>query len=141
MSWRGLLAVFSLLPPLAEAHLGAGDAEAARSYALEVIESGGRGQGMNRWPELAARVVLARARLRLEGPVAAVEDELLRAEALGREIGNRSVAAQVEEARAELAAATSNDAGRTEHLREAERIYTEFGATGHAERVARELES
>ena len=58
---------------------------------------------------------------------------------LARESGQRASAAQVEEARAELAAAAGDDAGRAAHLREAQRIYSELGATGHAERVASEL--
>ena len=41
--------------------------------------------------------------------------------------------------RAKLAALLGDDAGRERDPREAHRLYTEIGATGHAERVAREL--
>jgi class 3 adenylate cyclase/tetratricopeptide (TPR) repeat protein len=41
--------------------------------------------------------------------------------------------------RAELARRRRDDADRERHLREAHHLFTEMGATGHAERVAREL--
>jgi class 3 adenylate cyclase/tetratricopeptide (TPR) repeat protein len=41
--------------------------------------------------------------------------------------------------RAELARLTGDETGRKRYLREAHRLYTEMSATGHAERVAREL--
>ncbi len=41
--------------------------------------------------------------------------------------------------RAKLARLVGDEAGRERHLREAHRLYTEMGATGHAERVAKEL--
>ncbi len=41
--------------------------------------------------------------------------------------------------RAKLTALLGDDAGRERELREAQRLYTEMGATGHAERVGREL--
>ncbi len=42
--------------------------------------------------------------------------------------------------RSERAHARGDAASRERHLREAHRLYTEMGATGHAERLARELE-
>jgi hypothetical protein len=39
----------------------------------------------------------------------------------------------------ELAHLIGDDASRERELREAHRLYTEMGATGHAERLAREL--
>ena len=45
------------------------------------------------------------------------------------------------EERAALADLLGDEAGRTRDLRAAHRLYTEMGATGHAERVARELAS
>ncbi len=42
---------------------------------------------------------------------------------------------------AELEHLRGDDAARTRELREALRLYTEMGATGHAERVAREQSS
>ena len=41
--------------------------------------------------------------------------------------------------RAALAGLRGDEPERLCHLREAHRLYTEMGATGHAERVAREL--
>ncbi len=45
----------------------------------------------------------------------------------------------LDELRAELAHARGDAAGRERHLREAHRLYTEMGAAGHAERMAKEL--
>ncbi len=45
------------------------------------------------------------------------------------------------ERRAQLAGLLGDHAGCTDHLREAHHLYTEMGAVGHAERVARELGS
>ena len=42
-------------------------------------------------------------------------------------------------ARAELAGVLGDEATCERELREAHRLYSEMGATGHAERVAREL--
>ncbi len=41
--------------------------------------------------------------------------------------------------RAKLAALLRDDAGRERELREAHRLFGEIGATGHAERLGREL--
>ncbi len=43
--------------------------------------------------------------------------------------------------RAELAEQQGDAAGRDRELREAQRLFTEMGATGHAERVAAKLAS
>ncbi len=43
--------------------------------------------------------------------------------------------------RADLAHASGDEAARTAELREAHRLFTEMGATGHAERLAREIDS
>ncbi len=42
--------------------------------------------------------------------------------------------------RAELARLVGDEASRERELREAHRLFTEIGATGHAERLARELQ-
>ena len=59
---------------------------------------------------------------------------------VGTQFGARPFEAQIHEVSAELAALLGDDAGRERDLRDAHRLYTEMGATGHAERVARELE-
>ncbi len=48
---------------------------------------------------------------------------------------------RIAEARAEVAALRGDPDRERTHLREAHRLHTEMGATGHAERLARELES
>ena len=48
---------------------------------------------------------------------------------------------QVCEERAELARLRGDEAARARELREALRLYTESGAAGHAERLARELDA
>ena len=58
--------------------------------------------------------------------------------ALIRQKGARAWAPFVCEERARLAQCLG-DAAAERHLREAHRLFTEMGATGHAERLAREL--
>ncbi len=93
--------------------------------------------------EIPAQMALARALrtrdgLESEGPIA---EALERAAELIDELGARVYRPQVCEERAELARLRGDDAARTRELREALRLYTEMGATGHAERVAREQSS
>ena len=66
-----------------------------------------------------------------------IEGTLSRASELIAETGARSHEPQVHELRAWLASACGDDTARKRELREAHRLYTEMGATGHAERVAR----
>ena len=49
--------------------------------------------------------------------------------------------ARIAEVRAELADAEGDRSRRTEHLREAQRIYESYGAHGHAQRIARLFDS
>ena len=46
---------------------------------------------------------------------------------------------RIHEAAAELASAQGSPENRIRELREAARLYREMGATGHAERLARDL--
>ncbi len=55
--------------------------------------------------------------------------------------GWEGLAPPVHEQRAELAQRGGDVAIAERELREAHRLFTEMGARGHAERVARELES
>jgi hypothetical protein len=93
--------------------------------------------------EIQAQIALARA-LRLAdglesgGPISAA---LGRAEELIEEFGARVYRPRVCEERAELASLRGDAAARARELREAQRLYTEMGATGHAERMAREPDS
>ncbi len=61
----------------------------------------------------------------------------MRAAELIEQTGSTVFEPHVHLARAELAKLLGDDARR--HLREAHRLFTEMGATGHAERVARKL--
>jgi adenylate cyclase len=126
------------LDRLAEALLGTGDlagAEARAREALEVarvrrIRMGSRG------PLLLARIV-ARAR----GATARAEVEQLLEQSLAyiEETGARAWVPLLHETRAELERACGDAAAAERELGEAQRLYAEMGATGHAERLTREL--
>ncbi len=58
---------------------------------------------------------------------------------LVRETEARAYMPPILEEEARLAQLEGDDAGFQEKLRQAHRLFTEMGATGHAERVAREL--
>jgi hypothetical protein len=127
------------LTHLALARLGSGDAGQAREAALEAVAlTTKRG---HRLVEIQARIAFARVLLQSDGPAArsAIEAELDRAEALIRETGARALAPLVLEERARLARLLGDEPGFERGLREAHRLFTELGATGHAERLAREL--
>jgi hypothetical protein len=68
-----------------------------------------------------------------------IEASLSRAEDLVRETGARLYLPSLHEERARLAQALQRPSDAERELREAHRLYTEIGATGHAERLAREL--
>ena len=68
-----------------------------------------------------------------------VKAALDRARELAENMRARPFEAQIHEVSAELAAQLSDDADSERELREAHRLYTEMGATGHAERLAGEL--
>ena len=89
-----------------------------------------------------ARLALARALLAVDGPAARedVEAGLARASEWVDESGARAFEPQMLEVRAELAEVLGDQTAREHELREAHRLYTEMGAVGHAERVARELQ-
>ena len=59
--------------------------------------------------------------------------------ALIEEHGILLFAPTLHERRAKLAALLGDDAGCEQELREAHRLFVDIGATGHAERVGREL--
>jgi class 3 adenylate cyclase len=124
---------------LAEAYLGRGDSSAARAAAEEAVTVT-RSRGI-RFYEIGAQLTRARILTRLEGRAAReeIEASLSRAESLVRETGGHRYDPLVHETRAELGHVLGDEAGRERELREAHRLYTEMGATGHAERVAREL--
>jgi hypothetical protein len=79
-----------------------------------------------------------RVLLALDGAAARdeVETSLARALAPVHSTGARPYEPQIHVERARLAGLLADPAGRLEWLREAHRLFTELGATGHAERVA-----
>jgi hypothetical protein len=91
----------------------------------------------------AANLVRARALVARDGTRAADEVEAILAEAeqLVAETGAMIYLPEVHLVRGELACLVRDEVGRQRELREAHRLFTEMGATGHAERVARELGS
>ena len=127
-SWR--------LAKLADAHLGAGDVERAREHALRAVaEATG-------YRATECRLSLARVLLVSPGLEAEAEIELLLDDAtveLERH-SHHAIAPQVYTGRAALSGLRGDEEGRLQHLRKALDLYTEMGATGHAERVTRELE-
>jgi tetratricopeptide (TPR) repeat protein len=128
-----------ILAALAEAQLAAGDAGQARTTAEEAVCVAER-MGTRTY-ELPAQLARARALLSLDGAKAApeIEGTLERASALVRSTGARSYEPEILEARARLAGTLSAAAACERLLREAQHLYAKLGATGHAERLAREL--
>ncbi len=132
--------VLESLPYVAEAHRRAGALRRAHSVARECVEAARAGK----MGEFAAQaeLELARILLALEGPTSpAFVQALADAESLVEEIGARVFEPFLREVRAESAALQGDSKARRRELREAHRQFTEMGATGHAERLARELEA
>ena len=91
--------------------------------------------------ELDAKLAQARLLLRTEGLAAADRIEAMLAELRGacETLGARLLLPRIDLETAELARLRGDDAARERALRNAYRLYTEIGATGHAERLAKEL--
>jgi tetratricopeptide (TPR) repeat protein len=127
------------LAALAEAHLGSGDATRARSTAEEAVRVAQRSET----PifELHAHLACARVLLALDGAAAKddVEAALERALELVHSTGARSYEPQIYVERARLARILSDAAATLHWGREAHRLFTAMGATGHAEWVAKEI--
>ena len=84
-------------------------------------------------------LALARVLLRTDGPapLAEIEATLARASVVVEETGARCRAAPIQELRAELAGTRGDREGQDRNLRQAHRLFTEMGATGHARRLAK----
>jgi class 3 adenylate cyclase/tetratricopeptide (TPR) repeat protein len=128
-----------ILALLAQAHLGAGSVAHATALAREALAMA-RQRG-SRWGELQALGARARALLAADDAGCAAEIERLveQMAALAEETGMRLYAPQAIELRADLAGLRGDLAARDSHRREAQRLYAEMGATGHAARLAKEL--
>jgi adenylate cyclase len=107
----------------------------ARSVLEESVKGG------NRFGEDFARLALARVLLAAGDPGLhdEVEKTVERAEAVCNETGIRVYLPPLLEVRAALAERRGDPQEARQWLREAHRLYTEIGATGHAERLANEL--
>jgi len=121
------------LASLADAYRALGQLADARVAATAGVDAG----YSLRTGECRAQIALARV-LIAEGATDtdAIDAALKRAEALVEETHARAYLPFVAEARAELARVRGDAAGATRALAEAQRLFTEMGAKGHAERVA-----
>jgi hypothetical protein len=121
---------------LAEAHLAAGDAANARTVANRCMS-----ERKGRVYDLRAHLSRSRVLRALDGADAQgeIEASLERAQLLLEKSGARAFAPFIIEERARLAEVLGDTEGATQHLREAQRAFTEVEATGHAERLKREL--
>jgi class 3 adenylate cyclase/tetratricopeptide (TPR) repeat protein len=124
---------------VSRAWLGMGDERRARSAAEEAVSATRRAGA--RLLESMSQVSLARVLIRSEGASARseVEHALSRALELAQELGYRVLLPQIHEVRSDLMRALGDGTRRERELREAHRLYTEMGATGHADRLAKEL--
>ena len=121
--------------PWVEAQLGVGDLRAARRAAEDAITGTSHSflHGGESW------LALARLRIRTDEARDDVEAALVKAAELLHEGGIRIHEPKLHEVRADLARREGDPAAAERELREAHRLFTEMGATGHAERVARKL--
>ena len=128
--WLGYVAV---------AQLNLGKLSAAQETADQAITVAQR-RGTRSF-EIPAQLARARVLAQSEGGGAAreISAALTRVESLIEETGARGYRPFVYEERAELARLLGDEATQQRELREAHRLYTEMGATGHAERLAKEL--
>jgi class 3 adenylate cyclase/tetratricopeptide (TPR) repeat protein len=126
-----------VLAYLAEACAGLGDTARAHEAAAEALAIAER-EGL-RYPAFwlsLARVPRSADGLAAEREIEAALDRVLE---VIEETGSRVLVPEVHEERAALAHLRGDDTTRESHLREAHRLYTEMGATGHADRLAKEL--
>jgi adenylate cyclase len=124
---------------LAESYLGLGDLKRARGLAEEGLKVA-RAQG-NVPGEIQASLSLARVLLRSVGAAARAEIGAALAPALelARETGARAYEPLVHVELAELARQRGDEDGHERELRQAHRLFSEIGASGHAERLSGEL--
>jgi tetratricopeptide (TPR) repeat protein len=121
---------------LGDSHLALRDPERARALIETGIEMArARGQaGL----ELSASISLARVLLAADRPTVRdqVEATLARALELARQTDAKSFAPMIHAELAQLALQTGDAQRGERELREAHRLFTEIGATGHAKRIA-----
>ena len=130
-----------VLAGLAEAHLALGEPTEAVATAREGIDLGSAGGCL--YNEALAQLALAAALLATDCVVsrAEIESALERAEHLVASIEGRALSPRILELRGRLAAAVGDAPSSDRTFREALDLYRAIGATGHAERLARELDA
>jgi class 3 adenylate cyclase/tetratricopeptide (TPR) repeat protein len=130
-----------MLADLSRAYLGTGDVARARAAAEQAIERAGA-QGA-RYFECRGWLALAWALRAEQGASAGEEIErcLDRALELVNETEARAVEPQIIEERARLAQLRGDDATAAAERQRAHALYVAIGATGHAERLAKERDS
>ncbi len=128
-----------ILARLAWAYLSLGDYEQSRQAAEEALTVARR-CGTRLW-EHHAQLIRARVLMQTEGAGAAgvIEATLSAAQASIEATGAKSYAPFVHVERAELARLLGDEAAWRREIGEAQRLFTEMGATVHAERLAKEL--
>ncbi len=116
-----------------------GNLDEARAAAERAVE---HGHGGGYWV-IEPCITLARVLRVSEGAAAAdaIEAQLRRAKAGIERYGHALLTPFLSEESAHLARLVGDEEGCQRHYREAHRLYTEMGATGHAVRVAREQSS
>ena len=126
---------------LSEAHLALGERNEALTTARAGIELGDTGGCY--YFEAQSQLALAAALLATDGEVPRTEIDaaLTRAEQLVEQIEGRSLSPRILEQRGRLAKACGDAAAASQLLHEALDLYRTIGATGHAERLVKELAS
>ena len=113
--------------------------ERARALAQEGLA---RARALGHVPgEIHAHLAVARVLLGSAGTAARAEiaRALARALELSRETGAKAYEPMIHVELAELARQSGDQEGHARELREAHRLFSEIGASGHAERLAGEL--
>jgi tetratricopeptide (TPR) repeat protein len=128
-----------ILGQMAAAQLGLGNGSEARELAEQAVALAR--ERLNKPAECEAEIIRARVLLHLDGP--GIRDEIVSAldaaSVLAAEMNAKSFDPFIEEERAHLARAAGESDACHRHLREAHRLFAGIGATGHAARLAREL--
>jgi len=135
----GLTSDGAILSLLAEAHLGRGELDLARSMAEEALAASRRRH--TPLDEVFSQLALARVLLRADSAASdrAIAKCLARALALVEETGAAALEPFVRVELAELARARGEDELATSELREAHRLFTAIGAPLRAAEIAAEI--
>jgi class 3 adenylate cyclase/tetratricopeptide (TPR) repeat protein len=131
----------AILSQMALAYARLGDAPRARELARQAVPLAR--ERLAKIAECEAELARTEILLRLDEFDARTEIEaaLDTASALAAEMDAKSFEPFIFEQRSRLARAAGDEETTRRHLRDAHRFFSEMGATGHAERLARELES